>query len=99
MPCPRVPKPADGQRMKERGRTVLLVGTERVQQPRQDAPGEAQPASEAPPASGPHPVDWDNGQRHHGCGGQVKNASTTLPRRFCRKCKREWWWDGKWERV
>ena len=111
MPCPRVPKPADGQRMKERGRTVLMVGTERVQQPREATQGEAEAAPEAQPVSD-DPTgcrDWlreaGPGQHqltHRDCGGPIR-TSRGLPRVHCQHCGAEWWKPGgapgEWKRI
>ena len=101
MPCPRVPRPADGQRMKERGRTVLLVGTERVQKPRQDTPGEAEDAPAPQPVSGGQ--DWEEdahgAKTHRNCGGPVR-TSRGLPRMHCPRCGSEWLRQGgAWKRV
>ena len=105
MPCPRVPKPHDGQRLAATGRTVLMQGTERVQTSGQDTRQAAQDASE--PAPAPQPVsgcqEWQDDElgdlTHRGCGGPVR-TSRGLPRMHCPKCGAEWVRQGgEWKRI
>jgi hypothetical protein len=79
-------------------RRVKLLGDGPAPEPKpaQPAPGIAGPAWEVRKGVLCHVMP---------CGGFIQDASTTLPRRFCRRCGREWHGqrgkDGKvsWEPV
>ena len=105
MPCPRVPKPHDGQRLATTGRSVLMRGTERVQKPREATQGEAEEAPEAQPVvRDPRCRDWGlyDGNRlyHVGCDGEIVRKPA-VARWECRACHDAWWTNraGVVERV